>query len=234
MHLNLFTSSITGFLISPFCGWWLPRDEFKWGGKLDFNERAEDFFTGFLLASCWITLSSLLWSVPCHSQFPIENEALKFVNLLYYIWHWSWCKICLSQDNASSLASRVKKTDAREIESFYQQYYEQYVRSLDQGEQADRYPSAFPPSLLLLLLVLVWFFSFSVKFWNTSVFIVPCINCILNWNFYSKFWTEPNWAKPTRRQACFLKCFALLTRPRKWRKLLPRLLPLLFYLAVLL
>lgn len=44
----------------------------------------------------------------------------------------------MSQDNASSLASRVKKTDAREIESFYQQYYEQYVRSLDQGEQADR------------------------------------------------------------------------------------------------
>ncbi|KAI5335429.1 hypothetical protein L3X38_025562 [Prunus dulcis] len=44
----------------------------------------------------------------------------------------------LERDNASSLASRVKKTDAREIESFYQQYYEQYVRSLDQGEQADR------------------------------------------------------------------------------------------------
>ncbi|XP_062148060.1 callose synthase 5 isoform X3 [Alnus glutinosa] len=44
----------------------------------------------------------------------------------------------LERDNASSLASRVKKTDAREIESFYQQYYEQYIRALDQGEQADR------------------------------------------------------------------------------------------------
>ncbi|KAK4585552.1 hypothetical protein RGQ29_022984 [Quercus rubra] len=44
----------------------------------------------------------------------------------------------LERDNASSLASRVKKTDAREIESFYQQYYEHYVRALDQGEQADR------------------------------------------------------------------------------------------------
>ncbi|XP_031263321.1 callose synthase 5 isoform X2 [Pistacia vera] len=44
----------------------------------------------------------------------------------------------LERDNASSLASRVKKTDAREIESYYQQYYEHYVRSLDQGEQADR------------------------------------------------------------------------------------------------
>ncbi|KAJ4825933.1 Callose synthase 5 [Turnera subulata] len=44
----------------------------------------------------------------------------------------------LERDNASSLASRTKKTDAREIESFYQQYYEHYVRALDQGEQADR------------------------------------------------------------------------------------------------
>ncbi|XP_065874935.1 callose synthase 5-like [Euphorbia lathyris] len=44
----------------------------------------------------------------------------------------------LERDNASSLAARVKKTDAREIESFYQQYYEQYVRSLDQGDKADR------------------------------------------------------------------------------------------------
>ncbi|XP_062096562.1 callose synthase 5 [Humulus lupulus] len=44
----------------------------------------------------------------------------------------------LERDNSSSLASRVKKTDAREIESFYQQYYEHYIRALDQGEQADR------------------------------------------------------------------------------------------------
>ncbi|RZC90306.1 hypothetical protein C5167_031018, partial [Papaver somniferum] len=33
---------------------------------------------------------------------------------------------------------RVKKTDEREIESFYRQYYEQYVRALDKGEQSDR------------------------------------------------------------------------------------------------
>ncbi|KAH7520841.1 hypothetical protein FEM48_Zijuj08G0188700 [Ziziphus jujuba var. spinosa] len=44
----------------------------------------------------------------------------------------------LERDNAASLASRVEETDAREIESFYQQYYEHYVRALDQGEQADR------------------------------------------------------------------------------------------------
>ncbi|KAL6551933.1 Callose synthase 5 [Orobanche gracilis] len=41
-------------------------------------------------------------------------------------------------ENASTLASRVKKTDAREIESFYKQYYEHYVVALNKGEQADR------------------------------------------------------------------------------------------------
>ncbi|KAF7840108.1 callose synthase 5-like [Senna tora] len=44
----------------------------------------------------------------------------------------------LERDNASSLASRIKKTDAREIQAYYKQYYEQYVRALDDGEQADR------------------------------------------------------------------------------------------------
>lgn len=45
----------------------------------------------------------------------------------------------LHQDDASSVAARVKKTDGREIESFYKQYYEKYVKALDQGEKADRY-----------------------------------------------------------------------------------------------
>ncbi|KAL6606076.1 hypothetical protein ACP70R_041729 [Stipagrostis hirtigluma subsp. patula] len=44
----------------------------------------------------------------------------------------------LEKDNSPSLTKRVKKTDAREIESFYQAYYENYVRALDKGEQADR------------------------------------------------------------------------------------------------
>ncbi|KAK8983008.1 hypothetical protein V6N11_054992 [Hibiscus sabdariffa] len=44
----------------------------------------------------------------------------------------------LERDNASSLASRVKKTDAAEIGSYYKRYYEHYVRALDQGDQADR------------------------------------------------------------------------------------------------
>ncbi|KAH9624032.1 hypothetical protein KSS87_008625, partial [Heliosperma pusillum] len=41
-------------------------------------------------------------------------------------------------DNASSIDRRIKKSDAREIESYYQHYYSQYIRALDQGEQADR------------------------------------------------------------------------------------------------
>ncbi|CAN0877401.1 Putative callose synthase 6 [Linum grandiflorum] len=44
----------------------------------------------------------------------------------------------VERENASSIASRVKKTDAREIQSFYYQYYKQYVEALKQGEQADR------------------------------------------------------------------------------------------------
>ncbi|XP_022879526.1 callose synthase 5-like [Olea europaea var. sylvestris] len=44
----------------------------------------------------------------------------------------------LERDNNSSLPARVKKTDAREIESFYKQYYEKYVVALSKGEQADR------------------------------------------------------------------------------------------------
>ncbi|KAJ4765201.1 glucan synthase-like 3 [Rhynchospora pubera] len=44
----------------------------------------------------------------------------------------------LERDNTPTLAKRLKKSDAREIESFYQQYYENYVRALDRGEQADR------------------------------------------------------------------------------------------------
>ncbi|KAL0535815.1 hypothetical protein IC582_024740 [Cucumis melo] len=44
----------------------------------------------------------------------------------------------LERENASSLASRVKKTDAREIEAFYQQYYKHYLIVLDQAEEADR------------------------------------------------------------------------------------------------
>ncbi|KAF9617600.1 hypothetical protein IFM89_037663 [Coptis chinensis] len=44
----------------------------------------------------------------------------------------------LERDNVSSLTYRVERTDAREIASFYQQYYEQYVRALDKGEQGDR------------------------------------------------------------------------------------------------
>ncbi|KAK2445017.1 callose synthase [Trifolium repens] len=44
----------------------------------------------------------------------------------------------LERDNATSLEARTKKTDAREIQAYYQQYYENYVKALDQGEQADR------------------------------------------------------------------------------------------------
>ncbi|KAL6223182.1 hypothetical protein ACLB2K_006571 [Fragaria x ananassa] len=43
----------------------------------------------------------------------------------------------LERENASSLSARVKKSDAREITSFYQQYYDHYVKAV-QEEQVDR------------------------------------------------------------------------------------------------
>ncbi|KAL4347308.1 hypothetical protein GQ457_17G019710 [Hibiscus cannabinus] len=44
----------------------------------------------------------------------------------------------IERDDESSLASRVEKTDALEIGSYYKQYYEHYVRVLDHGDRADR------------------------------------------------------------------------------------------------
>ncbi|XP_057853796.2 callose synthase 5 [Cryptomeria japonica] len=44
----------------------------------------------------------------------------------------------LDKDNGQTLASRVFSKDAQEIERFYSQYYENYVRALDRAEQADR------------------------------------------------------------------------------------------------
>ena len=40
--------------------------------------------------------------------------------------------------NANCLASRIKETDAREIQAYYLQYYEHHVRTLDLGERAAR------------------------------------------------------------------------------------------------
>lgn len=57
------------------------------------------------------------------------------------------------QDNTPSLAKRVKKSDAREIESFYQQYYEHYVRALDKGQQADRQASDLLGFIFLLMFI---------------------------------------------------------------------------------
>ncbi|XP_024527354.1 callose synthase 5 isoform X1 [Selaginella moellendorffii] len=44
----------------------------------------------------------------------------------------------LEKDNASSLAQRVKRSDAKEIQYYYQQYYEKYVKALDKIDQSDR------------------------------------------------------------------------------------------------
>jgi callose synthase len=45
----------------------------------------------------------------------------------------------LQRDGETTLRARTKKSDAREMESYYRQYYGKYVKKLDQtAEQADR------------------------------------------------------------------------------------------------
>lgn len=44
----------------------------------------------------------------------------------------------LQREDGPSLARRTKKTDAREIESYYKQYYHNYLLALNKGDQADR------------------------------------------------------------------------------------------------
>lgn len=89
------------------------------------------------------------------------------------------------QDNASTLASRVKKTDAREIESFYKQYYEQYVVALNKGEQADRYQN-----LLVLWYLISWkanIFGYILAWIDISVFNFYWQSC--SWKSLSDSWS---------------------------------------------
>ncbi|KAL2634599.1 hypothetical protein R1flu_006078 [Riccia fluitans] len=44
----------------------------------------------------------------------------------------------LERDNQPTLRKRQKRSDARELQSFYQQYYENYVKALDTAEHTDR------------------------------------------------------------------------------------------------
>lgn len=113
------------------------------------------FFLLFYL-SCWFISYSLLkggFQMNSHSRYIPLLENFPFCWQRFYSWMGiteqilsctfliAWVELITNstiQDNASSLASRVKKTDGREVESYYQQYYEHYVRALDQGDQADR------------------------------------------------------------------------------------------------
>lgn len=101
----------------------------------------------------------------------------------------------------------MKKTDAAEIDSFYYQYYEHYVRELDQGEKAERYYKNFTS-------------QFSFHNWKCEFRMVPLPVRIIT-ELTSEL-TELSSSKPTRQQECFLKCSVLLIRLRKLKKLLLR------------
>lgn len=44
----------------------------------------------------------------------------------------------ITQDNEPTLAARHRRSDAREIQSYYQSYYNEYVKALEQPEHSDR------------------------------------------------------------------------------------------------
>lgn len=47
------------------------------------------------------------------------------------------------QDNDPTLRSRTNKSDAREMQKFYQHYYKKYIQTLQGPDKADRYRFSF-------------------------------------------------------------------------------------------
>ncbi|PWA35045.1 1,3-beta-glucan synthase subunit FKS1-like, domain-1 [Artemisia annua] len=69
----------------------------------------------------------------------VANEIQHDRPRVAYLWEYgSPYSVHNFPENESSLAARIKKSDGREIESYYKQYYEKYVMALDQGDKADR------------------------------------------------------------------------------------------------
>ena len=51
---------------------------------------------------------------------------------------------------------RVEKTDSREIESYYKQYYKKYVLALNKGNQTDRWDSSEAISSMIIIQVNIY------------------------------------------------------------------------------
>lgn len=68
----------------------------------------------------------------------LDDRRRRIRSVIFLISSRSNLLVTCFQEDATSLARRVKKTDAREIESYYKQYYEKYVLALNKGDQADR------------------------------------------------------------------------------------------------
>ncbi|PPD69679.1 hypothetical protein GOBAR_DD33444 [Gossypium barbadense] len=88
---------------------------------------------------------SVVCAVPKFYLFPCQSDGSYFLWKLldliqgkYYLEIKFKLSLIDFDDDASSLASRVEKSDAGEIGSYYKQYYEHYVTALDQGDKADR------------------------------------------------------------------------------------------------
>ena len=61
--------------------------------------------------------------------------SLNHVSFVYFLIVFS-----LFQENDPTLMGRVKKSDAREMQSFYQHYYKKYIQALQNAaDKADRW-----------------------------------------------------------------------------------------------
>lgn len=77
-------------------------------------------------------------------DFNLQFSHMKCLLIISIGCHWCF------QENDPTLMGRVKKSDAREMQSFYQHYYKKYIQALQNAaDKADRwvfinYSSFFP------------------------------------------------------------------------------------------
>ncbi|KAL8523659.1 hypothetical protein ACS0TY_013580 [Phlomoides rotata] len=90
----------------------------------------------FTIAATQFVSDRSVFAIPIQIMVTLDSRSAPYCR----IWWPQGGTLCelktiVKMDNASTLASRVKKTDAREIESFYKRYFENYVLALKKGAQ---------------------------------------------------------------------------------------------------
>lgn len=128
-----------------------------------------------------------------YSIFAIVKQKVIFYFLPSFLsWHSSWIFLPCNffQENDPTLTGRVKKSDAREMRSFYQHYYRKYIQALTNAAgKANRSVS----------LVNWWFHSILRK------------NCyLLQWLSMFALFSVPSFQRHIKLLTFFLRCWKLL------------------------